>query len=162
MRSHHPKRLLVWLTCAFSVAIDLHGSASAAGAPLGATKPWNLDYGEVQCTATREYGGPDGPITLGIVPAPNGASYELIVSYKRKFSRFAEENEGSVIFASHPITGWALKYGFKDLTLNQVRVTSTDMAQAVSAPTVTIRTKDLNVTFALDNMRELLDGSTLR
>ena len=159
MRLRHPKWLHVWLSCTALFATSVPSSALATGSPLTATKPWDLDYGETQCTALREYRGPNGPVTLAIVPAPNGGSYALLVTYKGKFSRFAEESAGSVIFASSPITAWALKYGIGDLTLYQFRLSSTDMLQAISAPTVTIQAKGgFDITFALDNMRDLIGG----
>ncbi|HZU50923.1 MAG TPA: energy transducer TonB [Sphingomicrobium sp.] len=137
----------------------LQGPALASNIPLEPTKPWDLDYGATQCTAMREYNSADGPITLAIIPAPNDENYELVVTYKRHPPVFAEEYAGSVIFASRPISGWALKYGVGNLTLYQFRVTSSAMDQALNAPTLTLRANgEIDLSFALDNMKALVDG----
>jgi TonB family protein len=147
------------LMCIVSSIIWPNNPAVAAPRALEPTKPWDLDYGEAQCTAMREYGSSNGPVTLAIIPAPSGENYELVVTYKRRPPQFAEEFGGTVLFASRPIGSWALKYGEGDLTLYQFRISSNDMAQARSSPTVTLRLNgELDVSFTLNNMSELIDG----
>ena len=144
---------LSMITCLCSSA------AAAADAPLQPIKPWDLDYGWTQCTAMREYGNSDAPVTLAIIPAPNGENYELTVTYKRRPPVFAEEFEGTVDFGSRPISTWALKYGDGNLTLYQFRFAWSDMAQARSASVLRLRLKgEFDVGFTLGNMPELLDG----
>jgi len=152
-------RAFVFLVSAFSIIGCLDNSAAAAARPLQPAKPWNLDYGVTQCTAMREYSGSNTPVTLAIIPAPNGENYELTATYRRGPPAFAEEFEGTVDFASRPIPSWALKYGEGKLTLYQFRLSSNDMAQARSAAIVRLRLKgELDVSFTLDSMPDLMKG----
>ncbi len=144
---------------AISLIGGVNGPAFAAGPPLDPTKPWDLDYGETQCAAMREYGSPDKPVTLAIIPSPNGENYEVIVAYKRAAPAFAEEFEGKVTFGARPINTWALKYGERNVTMYQFRIGAGDMAQARSAPAITLRLNGaLDVSLSLDNMPALMDG----
>lgn len=150
---------IVGLVCASSSIGSLCNSAAAAATPLKPTKPWNLDYGATQCTAMREYGKSDSPVTLAIVPAPNGENYEFIVTYRRWPPPFAEEFEGTVRFASRPLSAWALKYGDGNLTFYQFRLSSSEMVGARSAPVISFRLNgELDVSFTMENMPELIDG----
>jgi hypothetical protein len=149
------------LICAASLIASAQLPAAPKASVFHASKPWDLDYGETNCTAMRQYGDPADPVTLAIIPAINGASYELVVAYKRSPPDYAEEFEGNVNFGSGPIAAWAIKYGSKDrkLRLYRFRIRAADMAQARNAETVTLHLRDApDVTFALDNMPALLDG----
>src|SRR5581483_6247830 len=149
---------------AASVLALLNSSLAAAGMDLNVLQPitpWDLDYGEKQCTATRDFAGPAGPITFAIIPAPNGTTYELVAANKRRASAFAEEFQGTVDFGSGPIKAWALKFGTKDrnLTLYKYRISAAEMARSRSAKTVALRMPGgPNVSFALDHMNDLLGG----
>lgn len=154
------RAFVVCLICAASMITCLFNSGVAAAAgPLQTTKPWDLDYGYTQCTAMREYDSSNTPVTLAVIPAPNGESYELIVTYKRRPPLFAEEFEGTADFASRPISTWALKYGDGNLTLYQFRLNWDDMSQARSSSVIALRLNgELSVSFTLDHMPELMDG----
>jgi TonB family protein len=126
--------------------------------PLGA---WNLTYEEAHCIAMREYGQSDRPITLAIVPAPNGETYELLVGRKRAGPHYTEELEGSVDFGAGPIKAWLLHYSSKDgkLDLYQYRITAAEMSQARTAKSVTVQLRGAPGTgFELELMPELLEG----
>jgi TonB family protein len=151
--------LITCLLCTLPSITCSSSSADAAANPLESTKPWDLDYGLTQCTAMRQYGDSDRPVTLAIIPAPNGENYELVVAYKRRPIAGAEEYEGTVTFGSRPISGWALKYGTGDLTLYQFRLSWADMAQARSAPVISFSLNgELEARFKLENMPEIMDG----
>ena len=45
------RRICLLTTAFFSIS----STAAAAAAPLQPIRPWNLDYGETQCIAAREY-----------------------------------------------------------------------------------------------------------
>jgi hypothetical protein len=66
------RRICVLTTAFFSIS----STAAAAQAPLQPIRPWNLDYGETQCIAAREYAYPGEPVSLAIRTAPNGETYE--------------------------------------------------------------------------------------
>jgi hypothetical protein len=151
------RAFVVCLFCMFWSITCLSSPAVALAKSLETTNQWVLDYGVTQCTAMRKYGDSDRAVTLAIIPAPNGESYELVVTYARRAPRFAEEFDGTVNFGSRPIRGWGLKYGDGNLTLYQVRLSSADMAQARHASILTF-SGDLDVGFKLENMSELLDG----
>ena len=129
--------------------------------PLQPTGSWVLDYGETQCIASRQYGTTEKPLILGIRPAPNGETYELIVGRARYGPEFAEEFEGSVDFGNGPITSWLLHYGRsgKKVSLDQFRISASDMSQAGVSKSATLHTRGgPDVTFALANMPALLKG----
>lgn len=141
------------------------GPASAAAPqplqplhPLGA---WNLDYGETQCAALRDFGTSQDAITFAIIPALNGETYELFVGRRHYGPMFAEELEGSVDFGSGPIKAWLLHYAGqgRKVELYQYRITAGEMAQARTAKRVRLRIEGgPERTFELEDMPALLDG----
>jgi Gram-negative bacterial TonB protein C-terminal len=133
------------------------GPVAAAPAALQPTKPWDIDYGEAQCTAMREYGSADAPVTLAIIPALDGSSYELIATYKRNAPQVDQEFEGKIYFGARWISSWALKYGAGKWTMYQFRVSAADIEQARSAPTIGLRLNgELDVSFTLDHVADLM------
>jgi TonB family protein len=140
--------------------------ALIAGAPaladvLHPIQNWVLDYREEQCVAYRDYGTPGKPVTLGIRPAPNGETYELLVARPRSGPDFATEERGSVDFGRGPIRAWLLNYGGKHSKsdIYQFRVSAAEMEQARSATTVTLRPESApDFTFELRSMPALLKG----
>jgi Gram-negative bacterial TonB protein C-terminal len=149
------------LVCVISLAVSTQLPAAPKATVFHATKPWDVDYGETQCTVMREYGDPADPVTLAIIPSINGATYQLVVAYKRPAPDYAEEFESKVDFGSGPITAWAIKYGSQNrkVRLYRFRISSTEMAQARNASTVTLHLRDIpDVTFALESMPALMDS----
>jgi TonB family protein len=129
--------------------------------PLQPVKPWDLDYGDAQCTAMRAYGDNAAPVTLAIIPAPDADTYELLVLYKMPYSGFAEELDGVVDFGSGPLKASLLQYGSKDkkMTFYRFRLSAVQMTQARIASAVTLRMKDArSFSFELDSVAQLLDG----
>jgi len=137
--------------------------------PAGATdtsllqpsSSWDLDYGETQCVALRDYGDAKNPRTLAIRQSPEGDTFEVIVGRTRYGPEFVEEWEGSVDFGSGPIKAWLLHYGAKNkkITIDQFRISAMGMYQAKTAKSVTLRWKQgPDITFALAAMPELLKG----
>src|SRR5438477_7428618 len=116
---------------------------ASPGEPLQALGPWDLDYGETHCIAMRDYGKSDRPVTLAIIPAPNGETYELLIGRKHSAPLDAEELEGSVDFGSGPIKAWLLHYSNKNqkLDLYRYRIGAAEMSQARTAKTVTLHLK---------------------
>jgi len=128
---------------------------------LQPTGPWDLNYGDTQCTALREYGDPADPTTFAIRPAPNGETYELLAGRKRSGPLFAEEFQGRVDFGHGPINAWLLHYGGKkaQLTIDQFRISAEEMRQARTAGFVSLHSKGgADVSFSLSNMPALLKG----
>jgi hypothetical protein len=151
------RRICLLTTAFFSIS----STAAAAASPLQPIRPWNLDYGETQCIAAREYGSPADPVSFAIRSAPNGETYELLMARNRPGPETAVEMEGTVDFGQGPINAWLLSYRAKksDLAVHQYRITAAEMAQARSARSVTLSARGgADGTFALANMNELLAG----
>jgi len=132
-----------------------------AQAVLQPIKPWNLDYGETQCVAAREYGNANAPVTLLIRPAPNGDTYELLVARHVPGPKSPVEFEGTVDFGRGPIPAWLLSYQANrtKMAIHQYRIRAGDMAQARTAKAVALNAKGgADVSFALGNMDQLLAG----
>jgi TonB family protein len=136
------------------------GSVSQAK-PLQPVKPWDLDYGDAQCSASRAYDDPAKPVLLAIIPSPDGDTFELLVAYKSQYDRFADELDGFVDFGSGPMKVPLLQYGSKDKTMTfyQFRLAADQMARAKAANTVNFHVKDArDFSFELDHVAPLLDG----
>lgn len=150
-----------YLMCStLAVAVFLTG-APAHGEMLHPSGNWIVDYRNDQCLASREYGSPDNPITLGIRPAPNGETYELLVLRQRSGPPFAVEQEGSVDFGDGPIKAWLLHYGGKKTKSDifQFRISALEMERARSAKTLTLRPATAtDFGFELRAMSALLNG----
>jgi TonB family protein len=63
---------------ALALGLALHPSAVGA-APLQPTKAWQLDYGETNCTASRDYGTGDKPLLLALRPSVNGKVLQILL-----------------------------------------------------------------------------------
>jgi TonB family protein len=137
-------------------------AGDAAPAPtLQPLKQWVVDYGDTQCTALREFGDAANPIVFGIVPSPDGGTYELLVKRPRSGPDFAEEMPGTVDFGKGPIKAWLLYFGTKKgrSSLYQYRISAEEMVQARSAPAVTLHADGgEDFSFRLAVMPALLDG----
>lgn len=134
---------------------------SAAARPLQPIGPWDLDYGQTQCIASRDYGDAAKPTTFAIRQSPNGETYELVLLLQSPSPDYAEELKGVVDFGRGPIESWLLHFGPKTAKANlyQFRISAADMAQARSADKVTLRIPGTpEVSFELASMPQLLDG----
>jgi hypothetical protein len=136
-------------------------SAPAIGAPMRPVGPWVLDYAETQCLAYRGYGNPKRPVTLGIRPAPNGQTYELLLGRQSGGPDFAEELKGKVDFGFGSIRPWLLH--FRDnknkRDVYQYRISAAEMARAGSANQVALGAEgEATQTFTLAAMPALLAG----
>jgi TonB family protein len=139
----------------------LVSSTNAQAEVLRPTANWVVDCRDDQCLASRDYGSADKPVTLGIRPAPNGESYELLVARPRSGPDFATELKGSVDFGNGPIKAWILNYAGKTSKMNvfQFRISATEMEQAKSATSVTFRPQGApDMSFALRTIPALLKG----
>jgi len=124
--------LVLLLTAELAAASDQVPTPVARLQPTGR---WIVDYGEAQCLAQRNYGTSGDQLILGVRPAPNNETYELIVARSVRGPKFAEERKGSVDFGRGLIKAWLLEYQppSSDLTLYQFRISAGDM-HASGAP----------------------------
>lgn len=116
-------------------ACCVFGTTSVAGNPLTPTANWVVDYRNDQCLASRVYGSPQSPLSLGIRPAINGETYLLIVARKHYGPQPAEELQGTVDFGNGRIKSWLLEYEAKTsrMDLYQFRISAGEMDQAKTA-----------------------------
>lgn len=135
-------------------------TASAAQQPLEPVSKWDLNYGDTDCAAIRNYGSPAEPITLAIRPSPNGETYEILVGRRRFGPEFAQELEGSVDFGNGPINAWLLYYSTpKKFEIYQFRIKAAEFAQARAAKAVSLHIRDApDFTFTLESIPQLLTG----
>jgi TonB family protein len=143
------------------IGLVLLNPSRVLSAPLQPTKPWVLDYAETECLAYREYGNPDHPLTLGVRPAPNGETYELLIGRQRSGPDFAEEIQGKVDFGVGPIKAWLLHFGDskKKRDIYQYRISADEMAQAGHASKLSLRAEEQpDLAFSLEAMPALLKG----
>jgi TonB family protein len=143
------------------MTLALATATPATGRVLQPIRNWVVDYRDDQCVAYRDYGSPDKAITLGIRPAPNGETYELLVARPRSGPDFATEEKGSVDFGNGAIKAWLLNYGGRHSKsdIYQFRISAAEMEQARSARTVSLRPASApDFTFELRSMPALLKG----
>jgi TonB family protein len=134
---------------------------SASARTLQAVGPWDLDYGQAQCIASRNYGDAAKPTTLAIRQSPNGETYEILLVRQTPPPEYAEELQGSVDFGHGPLRAWLLHYRPTSGKLNvyQFRIPATAMAEGRTASEVSLRIPGMpDVGFQLASMPQLLDG----
>lgn len=146
-----------------AIAALIGSSFSTAGLAqqLQPAEKWAIDYGDTQCTAARTFGNTADPTILGIVPALNGQSYQIIVSRERAGPIFAREYRGTVDFGQGGISTVLLFYGAKGVNRSnyQYRLSAADVERARNASAVTFASTDgQKLAFALSDMGAVLDG----
>jgi protein TonB len=155
------------LSLSMTIAAGLAGTVAVAQPSAGgntALAPitkWQLDYQAAQCVAAREFGSAGEPTTLVIRPAPNGETYEVLISRKGRGPKLATQLEGTVDFGNGPLNAWLLRMRVEgtDKVLHTARVTSTEMAQARRAKSLRMTSKGgLDATVQLGSMPALMEG----
>lgn len=128
------------------------------------TGKWVIDYATTQCTASREFGGPDSPVIFGIIPMPNEQGYELIIAAKGFGADPAVEMSGLFGFggfAEEPTKIWVINFkagtklsGYRfHLTAQQI-----DKARSASSIWVRVPTNKFNVTIPLNSVGNVLQA----
>ncbi len=149
--------------CVIFGGICLLAARDPTTAPLllRPTSNWTLDYGYNQCTALRTYGEGQTQVTFGVIQAPAGDTYQLLIGRKRGHSDFPEELQGTVNFGSGPAAVWLLRYAnsMSGETIEKFRITASQMAEARTARTVTFHIQERqDLSFVLADMAALLAG----
>jgi TonB family protein len=142
-----------------AAAACLAFSTTSSAEVLQPVRNWNVDFREDQCLASRDYGTADKPVILGIRPAPNGETYELLLARPHSGPAFATELKGFVDFGRGPIRAWLLTFAGKNakLTVYQFRVSAAEMSQANSAATITFKPQgEPDISLALKSVPALL------
>jgi hypothetical protein len=99
-------------------------------------------------------------VTLGVVPSVSGGTYVLQVGEQEAGPRFAQESDDTVDFGSGAIPSAAIYFGANGVKMraHQYRITATQIEQARSAATVSMRGKGATFEFALSDMPAVLDA----
>lgn len=147
---------------AAAVFVILSPIASSASADtLQPIEKWGIDYGISQCTAVRTFGTEAVPVILGIVPAINGQTYQILIQVPRQGPVFAKDYRGTADFGSGPVNNVLLHYGAKGVNQSnyQYRLSAADVGKARNATSATFSTGDgQTMTFVLSDMGPLIDG----
>jgi TonB family protein len=144
---------------ALAVACTSAAPLAAEPKPRSPVKPWNVEFDERHCLASREFGPAEKPVKLAFKPSPVGGIMQVLVAWKDK--------GGGVVDIPVSITidgGAALEarlLGFTSPSLG-IRTARINMPLEAFAPMrratrVTLVAKDeVNDTFALSNMTALM------
>jgi hypothetical protein len=152
------RRVVVILTSAVLLS---QAAVASAAMPLQPTSKWTVSDGETLCIASRSYGSPADPVTLAIVPSPNGETYEILVGSRYKSGETSREEQGSVDFGSGRIQAWSLFYQTvnKSSDVHEFRISAAEMQRAKSASTMSLHVRaSSDFTFELNSMDEVLSG----
>jgi hypothetical protein len=150
----------VSVTLTFALLLSRTGPAFAA-TPLQPTSKWAVNNGETLCIASRSYGSPADPLSLSIVPSPNGETYEILVGSRYRSGEISREEQAAVDFGSGPIKAWSLFYQTlnKSSDVHEFRISSAEMERAKSAPTMTLHVRgSSDFTFEMNSMDDVLNG----
>ena len=151
-------RCEIMVLASSAIVLSAPPASSESLQPAG---KWDLDYGETQCMATRNFGDAAHPTTLAIRQSPNGETYEILVARSGEAPEYAEELQGSVDFGHGPIKAWLLHFRPSSSKLNvyQFRISAEEMGQSRSATSVRLRMAGVpDEEFRLEAMPELLKG----
>ena len=135
--------------------------APSGSVPLAAVSPWEVDFAETQCVASRDFGSKADPTSIAIRPPFfEGDSYEIFVARAGKGPPHGEELKGTVDFGRGPIKAWLLRFTSTDKTLAfwTFRLSEADMAQARSASFMHLRGgASLDASFTLTSVAAVMD-----
>jgi TonB family protein len=146
-------------------------SSQATGQVVQPTGKWVVDYATTQCTASRDFAGPDSPIKFGIIPMPNEQGYDVLFLIRNDFGPVPTiELPGLIGFggiADSPIKIWVINFRTQPKqSAYQVHLTADQMAKARSATSIWLRVSAnrFNVTIPLGsvgNVLQVLHGCVL-
>jgi Gram-negative bacterial TonB protein C-terminal len=114
---------IVLKSLAFALALQQAGAAAAA--PRQPIQPWNVDYGETTCAASRNYGSEDKPVALALRLSPVGKVMQIILMRPGSVAD-AEHVSAAVAMAGHQLKTTALRHkatrkGFELVRINFAR-----------------------------------------
>jgi TonB family protein len=145
-----------WIVVIFALATLT--TVEAAAEPRAPTGKWNVDFGDAQCIAHRDYGEPKSPLRLVLKAPPVGDVMQVAVMRQAAWT-FAEQVDASVaIDARRPLKTNLLMYSPKGSKerIYLLNMPAADFAQLRRASTLSVRSGSLNETFALSEMEPLL------
>ncbi|MET1112810.1 MAG: energy transducer TonB [Allosphingosinicella sp.] len=139
-------------------ALAVAGAAGAAAEPRAPTGKWNVNFGDAQCLAHRDYGTPAKPLRLVLKAPPAGDVVQLAVLQEARTSHAQQVDSFVTIDGGRPLKTNLLIYspkGSKD-RVYLLNLPSTEFASVRRAKMLSVRSEGLNEAFALSAMEPLL------
>jgi TonB family protein len=127
----------------------------SAREPIG---PWNVDFADAQCVASRPYGSADKPLFLALKAPPVGEVIQIAVM--RKGGSGSPEQVDATIGADErrPLKTNMLMFTPKgaQMRVYVLNMPSGDFSQVSTAKSLTIRSTGLTETFSLSQIAPLM------
>ncbi|HET9639670.1 MAG TPA: energy transducer TonB [Allosphingosinicella sp.] len=133
-------------------------AAGAAAEPRAPTAKWNVNFGDAQCIAHRDYGTSATPLRLVLKAPPVGDVMQVAVMRAASSSSPQQVDAIVTIGERRPLKTNLLMYTPKASKerIYLLNMSSADFATLRQAKTVSVRSEGLNETFALSEMEPLL------
>ena len=141
-----------------TIACLLSLASPASSKPLQPTEQWHVFFDEERCLAQRNYGTESDPVFLVLKQPPLGDVMQVAVAIQRRDTT-ASEFDGTVSFGAYPPHKASfLVYGppKQDLRFYTANLPIADVAEARSAATLRIAVQELDKTFAISDVGDLL------
>ncbi len=139
-------------------ALTIAAAAGAAAQPRAPTAKWNVNFGDAQCIAHRDYGTSAKPLRLVLKAPPVGDVMQVAVMQEAGTSHAQQVDSFVTIDARRPLKTNLLMYtpkGYRE-RIYLLNMPSADFASVRQAKTLSVRSEGLNETFALSDMEPLL------
>ena len=133
-------------------------AAGAASEPRLPTAKWNVNFGDAQCIAHRDYGTPAKPLRLVLKAPAVGDVMQVAVMQEAVSSAPRQMSSFVTIDGGRPIKTNLLTYtptGSRE-RIYLLNMPSADFASVRRAKTLSLRSGSLNEGFALSGMEPLL------
>lgn len=149
---------MIFRSAVFFAALALATVVRAAPEPRTPTGKWNVDFGDAQCIAQRDYGTSENPLVL-VLKAPPAGNVMQVAAVRRAASTAAEQVESTItVDGQRPLKTHLLMYSQKD-SRNRVyllNMPSDEFAPVRQARTLSVRSSGLNETFVLSQMESVM------
>ena len=142
----------------FLVALALAQAIEAAPQPLTPTGKWNVDFGDSQCLAHRDYGTPEKPLRLVLKAPALGDVMQVAVLQEDSASPPRQVTASVTVDGRRPVSTELLMHtpkGAKE-RVYLLNMSSSDFASVRQARTLSVRSQGLNQSFALSDMEPLM------
>jgi TonB family protein len=139
-------------------ALAILPDVGAAAEPRAPTGKWNVDFGDAQCIAHRDYGEPNSPLRLVLKAPPVGDVMQVAVMRQAAWTSAEQVDAAVAIDARPPLKTNLLMYSPKGSKerIYLLNMPAADFAQLRQARTLSVRSGGLNESFALSQMEPLL------
>jgi len=140
---------------AFGLALT---PAEALAAPRQPVRPWVVDYGETNCSASRAYGSSEAPLMLAFRPSPKGNVMDLILARTAQVSA-PQQLAVTVTLGDTPLKTTLMRHAAADKKSEVLRMSfnRADLDQLVGASRVRVASaRVIDEEFAVPGMKSVL------